>query len=83
MPLVTVTRNYQITLPEEIRRKKGIKEGDRVVAKLDEEGNIVIEIVKGSIVEETFGTWKDEVEGVEYASRLRKGWKKRGEQLRI
>jgi len=83
MPLVTVTRNYQITLPEEIRKKKGIKEGDRVVARLNEEGKIVIETVKGSIIEETFGSWKEEIEGVEYVNRLRKGWEKRGERLGV
>lgn len=83
MPIVTVTRNYQITIPEEIRKKKGIKEGDRVIAKLNDEGKIVIETLRGSIVEETFGAWKGEAEGVEYVDLLRKGWKKRGERVGV
>jgi len=83
MPLVTVTRNYQVTLPEEIRRKKGIKEGDKVVAKLDETGKIIITVVRGSIVDETFGSWKEEVEGIKYVDELRKGWERRKERLGV
>ena len=31
MAVVRVTRNYQITIPAEVRRRLGIKAGDRVV----------------------------------------------------
>ena len=32
----------------------------------------MIETVKGSIVEETVGSWKEEVEGVKYVNGLKK-----------
>ncbi|MBS7249250.1 MAG: AbrB/MazE/SpoVT family DNA-binding domain-containing protein [Candidatus Freyarchaeota archaeon] len=82
MPIVKVTRNYQITIPEEIRKKKGIKEGDRVVAWMDDEGRIVIEKIEGSVVDESFGSWKGEEEGTKYVDRVRKGWKEREEMLK-
>jgi AbrB family looped-hinge helix DNA binding protein len=31
--VVRVTRNYQITIPAEVRRRLGIKAGDRVVGR--------------------------------------------------
>lgn len=39
---VKVTRNYQITIPAEVRRALGIEEGDTLEVRL-EEGKIVIE----------------------------------------
>ena len=30
MPIVKITRNYQVTIPKPIREKLGLKEGDRV-----------------------------------------------------
>jgi AbrB family looped-hinge helix DNA binding protein len=40
MSIVKVTRNSQITIPKEIRKKVGIKEGDRV--EITVEGNRVL-----------------------------------------
>ncbi len=40
MSLTKVTRNYQVTLPAEVRRTLGIKEGDCLEVKV-EDGNIV------------------------------------------
>ena len=39
---VKVTRNFQITIPSEIREKLGIKEGDFVDIALDEKEGIII-----------------------------------------
>jgi Regulators of stationary/sporulation gene expression len=33
--VVRVTRNYQITIPAEVRRRLGIKAGDRVVVEVE------------------------------------------------
>jgi len=83
MPIVEVTRNYQITIPEEIRRRKGIREGDRVIARLDDAGRILIEKVEGDIVEESFGIWKGEAEGVRYVEEVREEWKEREKRLKL
>jgi len=46
MVKVKVTRNYQITIPAEIRSKIGLKEGEEVEIYLDESGRILIERVE-------------------------------------
>ncbi|MHA1263210.1 MAG: hypothetical protein ACTSSA_14195, partial [Candidatus Freyarchaeota archaeon] len=39
-----------------------------------------MEKVEGSIVDETFGCWREEDKGVRYVDKLRKGWKKNAER---
>jgi len=51
--LTVVTRKGQVTVPAEIRRALGIKEGDRVAFVM--EGDEVRLVVKGSVVERTAG----------------------------
>jgi len=41
MGLIKVTRNYQITIPSEVRKKLGIKVGDILVVDV-EDGKIVL-----------------------------------------
>ena len=45
MTRVKITRNYQVTIPAEIRKKIGLKEGEEVEIYLDESGRILIERV--------------------------------------
>jgi len=45
MPITKVTRNYRITIPAEIRKALGIKEGELLEVKL-EDGKIIIERLK-------------------------------------
>jgi AbrB family looped-hinge helix DNA binding protein len=54
--LTRVTRKGQITLPVQIRRKLGIKEGDKVALSLDPSGEaeVVLKPVR-SVAEMTFG----------------------------
>jgi AbrB family looped-hinge helix DNA binding protein len=39
--VVKVTRNYQITIPSEIRERFKVKEGDFLIVSYDEEENVV------------------------------------------
>ena len=41
MGLVKVTRNYQVTIPVDVRKKAGIKEGDLVSVEYDEKEGII------------------------------------------
>jgi len=46
MARVKVTRNYQVTIPREVREKVGLREGDYLEVSLDERGRIVMERVR-------------------------------------
>jgi AbrB family looped-hinge helix DNA binding protein len=46
--VVRVTRNYQITIPAEVRRRLGIKVGDRVVVEVEGD-RIVIRKTAGGL----------------------------------
>ena len=41
MGVVKVTRNYQVTIPVDVRKKAGIKEGDLVSVEYDEKEGII------------------------------------------
>ncbi len=42
MTRVKVTRNYQVTIPKEIREKVRLREGDYLEVEVDEQGRIVM-----------------------------------------
>lgn len=44
MSVVTVTRNSQVTIPKKIRESLGIKEGDKIIMRV-EEGKVILEKV--------------------------------------
>lgn len=46
MPVTKVTRNYQITLPAEIRKALGIKEGEMLDVKLEGDKIIIRRLKK-------------------------------------
>jgi len=79
MGISAVTRNFQVTLHKDVRERLRIKEGDKVFVDVDEDGKITLDIVKKSPVDESFGIWKEEMEGVEYTRRLRQEWAARTE----
>jgi AbrB family looped-hinge helix DNA binding protein len=79
MGISAVTRNFQVTLPKDVRERLRIKEGDRVFVEVDEDGKITIDIMKKSPVDESSGIWKKEAEGVKYTRKLRKDWAARSE----
>jgi antitoxin PrlF len=45
--VVRVTRNYQITIPAEVRRRLGIKAGDRVVVEVEGDKIVIRKAVGG------------------------------------
>ena len=81
MDISKITRNYQITLPRDVRRIVGLKEGDEVVFTV-ENNPIKISKADEDIIFKTAGIWKDMKEtGEEYQKRIRKEWKKREKRL--
>jgi len=79
MGISAVTRNFQVTLPKDVRERLRIKEGDKVFVDVDEDGRITLDIVKKSPVDESFGIWEGEMEGMEYTRKLRQEWTARTE----
>lgn len=57
--LMTVTRKGQVTIPVEVRRKLGLKEGDKVAFRMDE-GEVRL-ARRGSVVERTAGAIKSDM----------------------
>lgn len=43
MATSTLTSKGQVTIPKEVRELLGVKEGDRLVFRLDEHGNVVVQ----------------------------------------
>ena len=77
MGISKITRNFQITLPKDVRELKDFKVGEKVLFLV--EGNRV-DIVKidKNVVKEAAGLWAGMKEtGLDYERRLRKEWSKR------
>jgi antitoxin PrlF len=42
MPASTVTSKGKVTIPKEVRERLGLKEGDRLVFRFDDQGNLLV-----------------------------------------
>lgn len=81
MGISKITRNYQITLPKDVRKIINVKEGDEVMFIVDSD-KVLLTRPKEDPVMAAAGIWKGIKEtGVEYQKRVRAGWKKRQKQL--
>lgn len=77
MGISKVTRNCQITIPKDVRKAVGVKEGDEIMFIVDGD-KVKLTKVKDDIIQRTAGIWGDIGEtGVEYQRRIRKGWSRR------
>ncbi|HLF54408.1 MAG TPA: AbrB/MazE/SpoVT family DNA-binding domain-containing protein [Candidatus Nanoarchaeia archaeon] len=77
MGLSKITRNFQVTLPKDVREIKGLRVGDKVLFVVEKDRVDLVKMDKG-IIDAAAGLWKDAKEtGLEYEKRVRKQWKKR------
>jgi len=68
---VKVTRNYQVTIPEDVRKKLGIEEGDYVsIETLGEKLAVIKRVLP---VEDLAGAWDEEMDKI--MEDVRKSWK--------
>ena len=74
MAKVKVTRNYQVTIPEEVRKKLGIEEGDYVsIDTLGKTSAIIKRIIP---VADLAGAWDEEMDKVmENVKKLWETWR--------
>lgn len=77
MGISVITRNYQLTLPKDVRSLKNFRIGDKVLFIVDDDH---IELVKADkkILENAAGLWLNVKEtGEAYQKRVREQWRKR------
>lgn len=81
MGISKVTRNYQISIPKDVRTSLGVKIGDIVMIRR-EDNVIIVKPLEKDIVEKTFGSWKKmKKTGVEYVREIRDEAEKREAEL--
>ena len=76
MSLTKVTRNYQITVPRDIREQAKIQEGDKIVVTIEND-EIRLKKMDEDVFKKAFGSWNNVKNSVEYVRTVRKGWRKR------
>jgi len=76
MGISRITRNFQITIPKDVRELTGLKEGDEMMLTVE---NDAIRIRRRQeVLNATAGLWKGMNEtGLQYQRRMRKQWKNR------
>ncbi len=83
MGIAIVTRNFQLTIPRDIREVQGIKIGDKILFSVDG-SRVEISKFKNNSIEDAFGAWKGKVEpGSNYVKKIRSEWKIREEKMDI
>ena len=70
---IRVTKNYQLTIPKEIRNEILIEAGDEIEMVVNEKKEVIICKVKKGPVEDSFGiwTWTGEKSGIDYVNEIR------------
>ena len=71
MKSIKVNKNYQLTIPEEIRKEIAIDAGDEMEMLVNEKKEIIICKVKKGPLEDSFGIWAGEKRGVDYVNEIR------------
>ena len=82
MSMTKVTRNYQITVPRDIREQASIKEGDKLIITM-ENNEIKMKKFDEDSFKKAFGIWKDAgiKDSVKYVRELRNEWEHRAKRL--
>ena len=83
MSLVKVTRNYQVTIPQDVRVMKKINIGDTVLFTVVDDRVELKTISREKILDDLFGVWNGKVteSSKDYVAALRKEWDRRGDAL--
>ncbi len=77
MGISKITRNFQVTLPKDVRELKNFSVGEKVLFVVDGDKVGLVKMDK-NIVKEVAGLWTGMKEtGMYYEKRLRKEWAKR------
>jgi AbrB family looped-hinge helix DNA binding protein len=81
MGISVVTRNYQVTIPRDVREVKGIGIGDKVIFSIEGERVEMMKKEPTEALREAFGLWKGKESGAAYVKRIRAESEKRMRRL--
>lgn len=74
MAKVKITRNYQVTIPESVRKELGMKEGDYVSFEVS--GKTAAVLKRITPIEDLAGSWDEEMDNVmRSVSQIWRTWK--------
>lgn len=77
MGISKITRSFQVTIPPDVRERKGLKVGDKVLFMIHDH-TVELEKMDERVIQKAAGLWQDTREtGAEYTRRMRKGWQPR------
>lgn len=77
MGISKITRNFQVTLPKDVRELKDFKVGEKVLFLVEGDRIDIVKIDKNA-VKEAAGLWVGmKKTGLSYERKLRKEWAKR------
>lgn len=82
MSMTKVTRNYQITVPRDIREQADIREGYKLVITMEND-EIKMKKFDEDVFKKAFGSWKNAgiKDSVKYVRSIRNEWEKRAKRL--
>ncbi len=85
MGIAKVTRNYQVTIPKDVRTVQDISVGDTVFFSIEGGRIDFFKMKRESLLKETAGIWKGLIkeESVEYVTKSRSSWKKRSQRVKL
>jgi len=80
MGVTKVTRNYQVTIPKDVREMENIHIGDELIVVIEGD-EIVMRRIRDRILERNFGAWGKGKSGVEFTREIRDEAEKRERRL--
>lgn len=83
MGVAKVTRNFQVTIPKDVRQVKNIRIGDTVFFTIEGEKVDFFKMSRENVLRDAVGIWKKSGKktSVGYVRELRKEWEKRSERV--
>ena len=83
MGIAKVTRNYQVTIPRNIRRIQNINIGDTVLFAIEGGRVDFLKMNRQKILSEIAGSWKGKIKesSIDYVKEIRLGWSTRRKRL--
>jgi AbrB family looped-hinge helix DNA binding protein len=70
MGISKITRNYQVSIPRDVRAALDLKVGDVVMVE-SKGDSLILKPIRRDVIEESFGIWRGKEEGWKTVRRIR------------